>query len=63
VKPRASLIEVSDNQDVLAFKNPDGKIVIVIANRTTTDKPQLLKVDDKYLDVVLKANSFNTIVF
>jgi len=61
VKPGASLLSVSDDQDLLAFKNPDGKIIIVIANTTATDKTQTLKVEDKYLDVVLKANSFNTI--
>ena len=62
VKPGASLLTVSNNTDLLAFKNPDGKIIIVLANSTATDKQQTLKVADKVLDITLKANSFNTIV-
>lgn len=62
VKPGASLLAVSDNTDLLAFKNPDGKIIIILANSTATDKQQTLKVADKVLDITLKANSFNTIV-
>ncbi len=62
VKPGASLLCVTENKDVLAFKNPDGKVVIIIANTTTADKHETIKVADKYLEMNLKANSFNTIV-
>jgi glucosylceramidase len=62
VQPGASLLTVSDNSDLLAFKNPNGTITIVVANTTTADKQQILKISDKYIDITLKANSFNTIV-
>ena len=62
VQPGASLLMVSDSSNLLAFKNPDGKIVIVLANIGANDKQQSLKVSDRYIDITLKANSFNTIV-
>jgi len=63
VQPGASLLAVSDISDVLAFKNPDGKIVVVLANTSPTEKKQTLKISDTFVDVVLQANSFNTLVF
>lgn len=60
VQPGATLLTVSDLSDVLAFKNPDGKVVVVIANTTNSDKKQTLKISENYLDVTLRANSFNT---
>ena len=63
VRSGASLLTVSDNSDLLAFKNTDGKIVIVIANTSATDKVQSLKVGEKYIELTLKSNSFNTLVF
>ena len=62
VQSGASLLTVSDNSDLLAFKNPDNSIVLVLANTTATDKQQILKISDKYIDVVVKAKSFNTII-
>lgn len=61
VKPGASLLTTSGDSDLLAFKNPDGKIIILIANGSSTDKHQMLKIGDKLLDLTLKANSFNTL--
>jgi len=62
VQPGASLLSVAGNHDLLAFKNPDGKIVLVLANTTDTDKLLTLKLAGKYLDVNLKAKSFNTLM-
>jgi len=62
VQQGASLLTVSDNNDLLAFRNPNGTIVMVVANTSATDKQQILKISDKYIDITLKANSFNTIV-
>ncbi len=63
VKPGASLIAVADNSDLLAFKNPDGKIIAVIANMKDSDKKVSLKINDNYLNISIKAKSFNTVVF
>jgi glucosylceramidase len=63
VKPGATLVAVSDNSDLLAFKNPDGKIVAVIANMNDAENKVCLKISDNYLNISLKAESFNTIVF
>jgi glucosylceramidase len=62
VQPGASLLSVSDSSDMLAFKNPDGKIIIVLANQSSAEKTQILKIDEKYVDVTIKPNSFNTFV-
>lgn len=47
-------------EDVLAFQNPDGSCVAVVANRS--DKPcnVTLEADGRKVRVTLKANSFNT---
>lgn len=62
VQPGASLLSVSDNKEVLAFKNPNGKIVVVVGNTSQTSISFSIKVSDKYIDVTLDANSFNTFV-
>jgi len=61
VLPGASLLGVSDQSDVLAFRNPDGKIVLIVANTTKAERVVNFKIADKYLAITLKANSFNTI--
>jgi len=63
IQPGASLLSVSDNQNLLAFKNPNGKIIVVIANETNQEEIQTLKLADKYLEVTIKPNSFNTFAF
>ena len=60
VKPGASFLAVSDNNDLLAFKNPDGKIIAILANQGNKDKSISIKLVDKYLNFKLKAKSFNT---
>jgi len=60
VVPGASLLRVSDSRNILAFKNPNGKIIVVWANQTETEIKQTLKIAGKYLIVTLKGNSFNT---
>jgi len=58
--PGASLLRVSDSRNILAFKNPNGKIIVIWANQTETEIKQTLKIAGKYLIVTLKGNSFNT---
>ena len=63
VMPGATLLRVSDSRNVLAFKNPNGKIIVVWANQSDTELIQTLKIAGNYLNVTLKANSFNTFEF
>jgi glucosylceramidase len=63
VKPGAKLLTVSGEQkNLLAFKNPDKSIVIVIQNDSDADKTVTLKVGSKTIAPLLKADSFNTFV-
>lgn len=62
----AGAIKLSTNgnfEDLLAFKNPNGKIIIVAANRQNEDKMIAIKIGDKYFRVELNARSFNSFVF
>lgn len=61
VKPGASLVHVSDNTDLLAFKNPDGKIMVIIANQEDREVAMSLKILGKHINLKLKAKSFNTV--
>lgn len=62
VKPGALLLTASNDQNLLAFKNPDETIVIVLANETDKDAGETLKLGDNCLKINVKANSFNTFV-
>jgi glucosylceramidase len=49
--------------DKLAFVNPDGSVVIVVANRSDNDYPVTFNIDGKRTDrVMVPARSFNTFV-
>lgn len=60
VLPGATLLRVSDSQNALAFKNSNGKIIVVLANQTEMEIKQTLKIAGKNLKVTLKGKSFNT---
>jgi glucosylceramidase len=61
VKPDAKLLQTSGAFDnLLAFMNPDGSVVVVIQNESEADKELLIKVGNQTLNPLLKANSFNT---
>ena len=62
VKSGALLLAVSDNNDLLVFKNPDGKIIAILANQSEKDKKVSVKLGEKYFNLTLKAKSFNSIV-
>ncbi len=48
---------------VLAARTPDGAIVVVAGNNTSSARKVTMSVDGRYLSVTLPANSFNTFVF
>jgi len=63
VMPGARLLETSGlNNNVLAFINPDGSVVIVLRNEGKSDKKIIIKIDNKEISPVLNGDSFNTFV-
>lgn len=62
VQPGARRLQTSGAfNDLLAFRNPDGNIVIVSFNNGT-DKKISLQVDDRVLEALLPGGSFTSIV-
>lgn len=51
-----------DSVDTVAFKNPDGSIIIVIANKNENLRVSNIEFGDEAFKVELEAHSFNTIV-
>jgi glucosylceramidase len=63
VKPGAKMLTTSGAfNNLLAFKNPDNSVVIVIQNEGDAEKQVTLKVGDKTISPVLEADSFDTFV-
>ncbi|WDF79851.1 glycoside hydrolase family 30 beta sandwich domain-containing protein [Mucilaginibacter sp. KACC 22773] len=61
VKPGAKLLTASGTfNNLLAFKNPDNSVVIVIQNDGDADKMVNIKLGNKTISPLLKADSFNT---
>jgi glucosylceramidase len=60
VKPGAKLI--STDADILAFKNPDKSIVIVLYNDADAVKEIAFGIDKKKVVASLEAHSFNTLL-
>lgn len=65
IMPEAKVIASSSYDssiDAVAFKNPDGKMVAVLLNRTDDDKTCILRIGDNIADVDLGAHSIITAV-
>lgn len=60
VKPGAKMIRTTGN--MLAFKNPDNKVIIIIQNDGNTNKEVSLNIGGNRVSAILPADSFNTIV-
>jgi len=63
VMPGAMRLETSGDENVLAFANPDGSIVITAGNLTDENKTLRIKIGHNLLSPELEANSFNTFYF
>jgi glucosylceramidase len=61
IKPGAVLVTLNGYDDALAFKNPDGSVIVVMANQGDAPQAVQLTVGDKVVKLTLKAKSFNTI--
>ena len=63
VQPGAYRIETTgDYDDLLAFKNPDESIVLVVANQSDEERKVSFQVAGKAYSPVLPANSINTVL-
>ena len=63
VKPGAyRLVTPEDNEQILAFENPDGQVTVLLVNRTDQAQTLSLNWQGRYLNLQLKAHSFNTII-
>jgi glucosylceramidase len=59
----ARLLETSGmNDNLLAFVNPDASIVLVVRNEDKSDKKINIKIGNKEIDPLLKADSINTFI-
>jgi len=50
------------SRDIIAFQNPDGKIIIVTSNNNKQNKNVVIKIGNKSFSADLKAFSFNTFI-
>lgn len=61
VKPGAVCIGTEGYDEVLAFENPDGGIVILVAEKEGNDRNLTINVGKKVVNVNIPANSLSTI--
>ena len=62
VRPGAKVLDIQgDYNDALAFLNPDGRIVLILANQENI--PTTVSIDGVKKTFTLPANSINTILF
>ncbi len=63
VQPGAKLLRVKGKfQNLLAFRNPDQSIVVVVQNDSPGDVSVTFRIGDKSITAPLKGESFNSIV-
>lgn len=63
LRPGARYIPIIvDPTDAMAFRNPDGSLVVMLANRTSAPMVRSVKLLNTYYTLTLPAMSFNTIV-
>ena len=56
------LKKTSSQPLVLAAQQPDGTIIVVVGNESSSERTLTFAVDDKYMSVRVPANSYNTFV-
>jgi glucosylceramidase len=61
VKPGAKLLETKGSfNDLLAFKNPDKSITVILYNESSQDRQLTIGLGKQQISPLLKPNSFNT---
>ncbi|MDR0412650.1 MAG: glycosyl hydrolase family 30, partial [Dysgonamonadaceae bacterium] len=63
VEPGAYRLKTNESADHLAFVNPGGKIVVVIANPEKREKNIRIAYRNQWINIPVKAKSFNTVRF
>ena len=63
VLPGAKRVAATGRDDVLAFRNPDGALVVEAANLGPSPSPVTIHLAGKRLSATLPAQSFNTLVY
>lgn len=59
---RIPTLSYTGYENQLAFRNPDGSLVIVVQNDLAEEMPMSFLIDGRALDVTLPADSLNTLV-
>ena len=63
VRPGAQRVEVAgDFNNMLAFKNTDGSIVLVMQNKENTEVTPRIKIGDDVISLKLNPQSFHTVI-
>lgn len=62
VKVGAHRLKVLKGDDVLAFQNPDGQIIILCVNKDTKERAVRLACEGSTINIKLASKTFNTIV-
>jgi len=63
VRPGAYKLEVTKGDNVLAFRNPDNRIVVYCANKEDKERDVQIAYNGYLMDVKLAPKTFNTISF
>ena len=63
VQPGAQLLRLPAEADALAFRNPDGRIVLVACNPEAEPMDLAVKSGGRTCALSLQPHSFNTLVF
>lgn len=64
VEPGARLLKLKKGVrlDAIAFRNPDGRVVLVLQNTAVAERPLRIKIGNKALTVALPPQSWSTLV-
>jgi glucosylceramidase len=62
IVPGAIKVQVSGDQETLAFQNPGGEVVILAANTSGMEKKMVISISGRVLDVTLTPKSYHTFV-
>jgi glucosylceramidase len=63
VTPGSYRLKTNEQNNHLAFVNPDGKIVVIVVNKEEVEKNIKICNNNKQINLNMKAKSFNTIRF
>lgn len=63
VKPGAVYLGTEGCEEALAFRNPDGEFIVLVAEKEGVDRTIRIQNGKKSVDLAIKAGSLNTILF